>query len=132
MDRQQVSFDGTVDVTATLDLADAYDLDTAVTVGPPSWLRSAATTTSTPAGHRPGRAWATPGHARLRPARQPRPGRRAHGLRPAGRQLVLYVHLSRRGRHQHRSPAAPGPSRAWLSPGHRRHIACGSPARASP
>ena len=108
----QVSFEGTVWVEAEVDLADALDLDTALSVGA-ARLADLGSTASLDvrrsealgqmARHQLSLDLDTSHRHRHRRPRRPAPGR----------QVVLHVHLSERGDHRHptASPgeAAPGP-----------------------
>ena len=107
---QQVSFNGTTTVEGELDLADALDLDAAVTRGAEQ-LRLAGSTDSLDVR----RAIAAGELARHQLALDltPRPGRPAEPTKTKPRQVVLYVHLS--------EAAITGtvPAAAWSWPGWR-------------
>ena len=138
----QVSFDGTVHVDADLDLADALDLNDAVTAGaapagrpgvrrspstcaapwpPAPWPAATSPSTSTtdradrPTSDRPAGA-AQAGADDLRPPRRRMPGRRGreHPVRDLGRAGQGLV---RRHRHPRHHPAGDRPQRR---PAHRR------------
>ena len=124
----QVSFEGTVWVEAEVDLADALDLDTALSVGAARLAdlgsaasldvrRSEALGADGPAPARPG-----PRHHHRHQHRDQHPA-----ATPA-RQVVLHVHLSEQaitGTRPARRPAAPGP-------GGEHPLASSTPTRSAP
>ena len=90
VDTRDTSLTGTASVWGELDVADALDLDAAVTAGPSSSRRSGPRTPSTSGVRRP--SGSSPGTSRPSTSTSTRP--QTDGVRRRARQVVLYAHLS--------------------------------------
>ena len=122
VDLQQVSFDGTVHVDADLDLADALDLNDAITAGAAPARRTWAATESLDVR----RSLAAGALARRELTLDLQPTDPAEQPAPRKRELMIYVHLVRRSP----SPASrtPGPA----SPSSRSRNGAPAPTPTSP